>query len=449
MPAYFQRVVHFISSYPGILYSLSLLIIIPAVLYYNTFFVTSSFQNTIDSNLQSQALVMENIMGVFVTDFLENEELLQQKVQQISTQNKDLAGIRVLKAQADGGFQVIASHQSGEIGYAANDTALTIAFSQGQTIANLQVSAQGERIWSVIQPLRKTDSTEKIGLLTLEFSLAKVDQLIAQTLFNSYLIVVLAMVLTLLLIVHHTRLFEYVALSVRLKELDQMKDNFIRMATHELQSPIINIRGHLQALQEQIGGQLTTEQQELFWRANISAKNMGELVADILEVARIEQGRLDFSLSLFDPALVINEVLAELELRAKEKNILLSSSLPAGSYFIKANKNRLHQVLVNLINNALKYTLEGEVRLQVSADSAHKRYTIAVQDTGLGISAEAQKRLFERFYRVKTKQTADIPGTGLGLWICKELCERMGGKIFVESLEGVGTKFSVMFDLAK
>jgi two-component system phosphate regulon sensor histidine kinase PhoR len=105
--------------------------------------------------------------------------------------------------------------------------------------------------------------------------------------------------------------------------------------------------------------------------------------------------------------------------------------------------------LVNLLENAIKYTFKGNITIRNIIDEGKKRYIIEVQDTGIGISAEDQKRLFEKFYRVKTRETANIPGTGLGLWITKQICEKMNGKIFVESMKGVGTKFTIIFPLIK
>jgi len=113
-----------------------------------------------------------------------------------------------------------------------------------------------------------------------------------------------------------------------------------------------------------------------------------------------------------------------------------------------ANPNRLREIIFNLVDNAIKYTPKGWVKLETQADKIRKKYRISVVDTGLGISAQAQTKLFQKFYRVRTRETADIPGTGLGLWISKELCQKMGGQIFLESSEGKGSKFTLIFPLA-
>lgn len=116
---------------------------------------------------------------------------------------------------------------------------------------------------------------------------------------------------------------------------------------------------------------------------------------------------------------------------------------------MKLNPNRLREIIFNLVDNAIKYTFSGQTEISTQQDLSRKKYYIIVQDTGIGIPAEAQKKLFEKFYRVKTRETADIPGTGLGLWISRELTRQMGGDIYFESMEKVGTKFVIIFPLPR
>lgn len=447
MKNFFLRIGKFIKQYPAILYSFILILILPLILYYNTFLAAESFQENVDYNLQTKALMTENVLGAFLSDFLESPESLQQKIEEISKDNPEIEGLRVAVEEKGGEFKVIASQSPYEIGARVSNPSFALSFSQNQTIANL-ISRDGERLWNVIKPIYSKDG-EKIGLISMALSLQEADALITKTIFRSYIIVIVAILLSLFLIFQHTRLFGYVSLTKKLQELDRMKDNFIRMATHELQSPIINIRGYLEVLEEEIGGGLTEEQKEFFKRAKVSAKNLSDLMYDILEVSRLEQGRLDFTPQKLSPPKIITEIVQDLKIKAEQKELSLLLELGGEGGFIKANSNRLRQVLVNLLENAIKYTPKGEILLRAGIDKNKNRYVIEVKDTGLGISAQDQKRLFERFYRVKTKETADIPGTGLGLWIAKQLTEKMGGKIFIESMKGVGTKFTVIFPLVK
>jgi signal transduction histidine kinase len=446
MNQFLKNIYHFVKKNPGILFSLALIILIPLTLYFNTFLAAKSFQKSIDKIVQIKALAIENILAAFLLEKMEDPQHIQEKIALISKENPEIENIRVFKHQDDGSFIILASSNSQEIGFKSNEPALVLALSQEQTMATLKTNKNGQRSWNVIKPLVNLQK-EKTGLLSIELSLKEPDEILAKTLLGSYFIMIGAMVLSLILILHHTRLFEYVALSKRLIEIDKMKDDFIRMATHELQSPIANIRGYLEALQEEIKNFLSSEQKEMFWRISISAKNLADLIEDILEVSRIEQGRLDLTPQLLNPKEIITQVIAELQVKAKEKGLILEKEFSNDSYLINVNPRRLHQILFNLINNAIKYTKRGQIKVITEIEKTKKRYLISVKDTGIGMSAEAQKHLFERFYRIKTRETADIPGTGLGLWISKQLTEKMGGQIFVESLEGVGSKFTLVFPL--
>ena len=444
---FFSRVFKFIKEYPAVLYSFFLILILPLILYYNTFLAAQSFQENINHNLQTQALMVENILGTFFADVFENPGILQQKIEEIIKDNPEIKNLRIVK-ESKGDFQIIASQNPYEIGSKIKDPAFSLSFSQDQTIANL-IKRDGERLWNVIRPLYNKETGEKIGLISMALSLQASDTLITQAIFRSYIIVIFAILLSLFLIFQHTRLFGYVSLTKKLQEIDRMKDNFIRMATHELQSPIINIRGYLEVLEEEIGPLLKKEQKEFFYRAKISAKNLSDLIYDILEVSRIEQGRLDFTPQKIFPSKIIAEVVQDLKIKADQKNLHLLLELVKTPYLINVNPNRFRQILTNLIENAIKYTFQGEILVRTFIDENKKRYLIEIKDTGIGISAEDQKRLFEKFYRVKTKETADIPGTGLGLWITKQIIEKMQGQIFVESMKGIGTKFTVIFPLIK
>jgi len=445
MILYIKKGIDFIRKNPTILYSFLLVILIPLAFYYNTFFAVRSFQKNIDYNLQTKTLLAENIFGVFASSAFEEPLILNKKIKKIAEQDPEIVKIQVILPEKEK-FKIIASKDSQDLGKNVSSTSIDLAWSQSQAIAHL-ISKNGERFWDITKPFYNSEG-KKIGLVAVSMSLKEADLLVLKIVHSSYLILILTILLSLFLIIHHTYLFKYRVLLNRLQEVDKMKDGFIRMATHELQSPIVNIRNYVDALEEETRDSLTEEQKKLIRIAKISARNLIDLVYDILEVSRIEQARLDFTPKIISPSKAISGIVEELRDKAEQKNLTLSLETSKNGYFIKVNPNRFRQIIVNLIENAIKYTLKGGISIILRADEAKKRYIIEVKDTGLGISAEAQKRLFERFYRVKTAKTADIPGTGLGLWISKQLCEKMNGKIFVESMEDVGTKFTVIFPLA-
>ena len=448
MTGFFKRIFNFIKNYPGILYSLFLIILIPAVLYFNTFFAINSFQKNIDYNLQTQALIAESIFGSLANEFFSQPEILQKKIEEIAQENKEIAKLRITQEEKGGKFKIVAAQNTEEIGNLISDPFLSLSWAQNQAIADL-INEQGERFWKVTRPIYDSKTGEKIGLISMALSLKDSDASITRSVYLAYLVIIVAIIACLFLIIQHTLLFSFVALTNKLQELDKMKDEFIRMATHELQTPIANIHGYISTLEEETSYLLDDAQKEYLNRIKISARNLGDLIYDILEVSRIEQGRLDFTAQTISPNQLIKESVGDFQIKAEQKNLRLIFTETPTSRSIFVNPTRFKQIVTNLIENAIKYTTAGEIEIGAKADEAKRKYIVFIRDTGLGMPAEAQKRLFERFYRVKTKETAGIPGTGLGLWISKQLCEKMGGEILVESMEGIGSKFTLSFPLAK
>jgi len=444
--------ISFIKKNPGILYSLFLIIFIPLTLFLNTFFSTKSFQENIDYTLKTNALLIESILGSFSSDFISNPKTLQEKITQIVKENPEISGLRIALRENDK-YVIIASQKPEEIkseirGGPEFLNQIILAWNNDMAIAHLILDEKKTRLWRVVKPLKDL-AGNKIGIITLSMSLESADILMKKAIYQVYVITLLAILLALFLIIHHTKLFGYVTLSKRLQEIDRVKDGFIRMATHELQSPIANIRGYISALEEEVSGFLNEAQKEYLDRITISAKNLSDLISDILEVSRIEQGRLDFTPQKIFPSVLIKEVAEEIKLKTEQKNLSLILELDEKPCQIAVNPNRFRQILTNLLENSIKYTFEGGISIKTSCDENKKRYIIEIKDSGIGISAEHQTRLFEKFYRVKTRETAGIPGTGLGLWITKQLSEKMGGKIFVESMGKVGTKFTIIFPLIR
>jgi len=442
----FKSSFNFIRQNPGLLYSLLLIVLIPAALYYNTFSTINSFQENIDYELQTKALFAESIFSIFAPDVLENRELLQKKIEKIAKDNPEITNIRLILPENEK-FKIVASKNSEDIEKEISATSIDLAWTQNQTIAHL-ISQNKERFWEVVKPISDSEG-KNMGLVSMSMSLRNIDLLVLKTVRDSYIILIFAILFSLFLIIQHTQLFQYPVLLKKLQEVDKMKDEFLRMALHELQSPVGNIRGYIESLGEELSGQLNENQKESISRISLSAKNLSDLIYDMLEVSRIEQGRLDFTPQRISSQKIINELVKEFTPKANVKGLNLIFQPKEEPYLINVNPYRLKQILTNLIENALKYTKKGEIEISTWCSVVKKKYFIAVKDTGIGISAEGQKNLFEKFYRVRTKETAGIPGTGLGLWICKEICQKIGGEILLESMEGVGSKFTISFPLPR
>lgn len=405
-----------------------------------------AFQKNIDFALQSNALLAESILGNFISELVLKPEILAEKIKKVSNENPEINKIWIAVSEGEK-FKIIASKNKEEIGIEIKGRVVNLAWSENQALA-YQSSENGKRFWEVVKPIQDAEG-KKIGIIGIAISLSQTDDLVRKTVFKSYLIATIAIILALFLIIHHTQLFGYVTLSKQLQKLDKMKDDFIRMAIHEIQSPIVNLRNYTQALKEEMGDRLSDIQREYVSRIVTSATRLTSLISDMLEVSRIEQGRTSLVAEKVSPRETIKEVVAELRQKAEDKGLKIVFEDAPDIFFISANSNRLKETFYNLIDNAIKYTIKGKVGVKIKIDQSRRKCYISVEDTGLGISAEAQKQLFEKFYRVKTKETADISGTGLGLWISKALTEKMGGEIFIESIEGTGSRFTISFPLIK
>ncbi len=224
-------------------------------------------------------------------------------------------------------------------------------------------------------------------------------------------------------------------------EVEQMKRELVSIATHELRTPITGIKGYLDMILQGDTGRVNPETKEMIEEVVKINQRLADLVDDLLNVGRIEEGRIQIKPVPMDLGKLVSEVIKELSIQAKDKGLELKSEIGNSDdkYKVKADPERVRQVLINLIGNAIKYTAAGKV--EIALEKKEGKVFCHVKDTGYGVSPEEQKKLFAKFYRVKTDKTRTITGTGLGLWITKKLVEMMGGEIRVSSVEGKGSDF--------
>lgn len=440
---FLKRIFGFIKQNPLILVSLFLIIFLPLILWGNTVFIIKSFESKIDFILQEKALIIENILAEFVSEKISEPDLLQEKLNEIVKQSPEIKNLRIIIFENDK-FKIIVSQDQREIKQEISDPSFSIAWHQEENIAHL-ISEGQERFWKVVRPL-KNNKGEKIALISLNLSLKKIDDLFIHTVQISYIIIIVAILIVLFLILYHAKLFQYLKLYKELQKIEDLRKNFFRMAIHELQSPIVNIRGYIEILQEQIEDKILDEDKENLRRISISAKSLSELVEDILKVVKIEHQALDLTPQQILPYQIVSETVDLTRQKVEQKNLNFNYyRVEEKNWTIRVNPNRFQEILTNLIENAIKYTIQGKIEIKEWVDAVKERYYLSIEDTGIGISGEEQKNLFQKFYRIKSKETSDIPGTGLGLWIVKNLCEGMKGKILVESIKGIGTKFTICF----
>jgi PAS domain S-box-containing protein len=236
-----------------------------------------------------------------------------------------------------------------------------------------------------------------------------------------------------------------------LEGLERLKDQFITIAAHELRTPLTAIMGFSSMLTVQTGlgrgPELADWQQEAIGEIEEASERMNALVKDLLDVTRIQAGQLELDPVPLDLVATVRRAVARFQLSTLHHT--LSANLPGELVMVKADGPRLEQVLGNLIGNAIKYSPQGgPISVTVQVDQEARLAELRIQDAGIGIPTDQQPLLFGRFVRARNVHDHHITGSGLGLYVCRELIERHGGHIWFESTEGVGTTFFITLPLA-
>lgn len=242
---------------------------------------------------------------------------------------------------------------------------------------------------------------------------------------------------------------EVYKMNSRLHELDKLKDDFVSIASHELRTPMTAIRSYAWMALNRSDIPLTEKLIRYLQRTLVSTERLINLVNDMLNVSRIESGRIEIVPQAFDLQNLVGEVLVEIDAKAREKSLQISETqTPLPKVF--ADPNKVHQVLLNLLGNSLKFTREhGSITISYYSDGNFVE--VSIQDNGVGISKDDLSRLFKKFSRLDNSYVAasSTGGTGLGLYISKSLVELMKGKIWVTSEgEDKGAKFTFTLPVA-
>ncbi|MDP3697517.1 MAG: sensor histidine kinase [Candidatus Taylorbacteria bacterium] len=226
-----------------------------------------------------------------------------------------------------------------------------------------------------------------------------------------------------------------------LKRLQELKNEFVFIAAHELRTPLTAIKGFLSLLKDEKGNVLTERSGEYIARSLGASDRLAKLVNEILEIARSEAGRIKIEVSPQDLVESIKTILAEVKTIADQKKISLSYDELPELPKVLADPAKLKEVVTNFISNAVKYNNEGGW-VKVYHEVNDKEVITHFEDNGFGISEKEQKQLFQKFFRADIGRLKSIEGTGLGLFITKELVEKMEGRVWFKSQEGKGTTFS-------
>lgn len=232
----------------------------------------------------------------------------------------------------------------------------------------------------------------------------------------------------------------------RLKEVDQLKSEFLSLATHQIRAPLTAIKGYSSLILEGDYGEVP---EGILKPVDVIAKscqNLVMIVNDFLNISRIEQGRMKYDLGVFDLISVTQQVITELRPNIEHTGLMCSCHVrdDRDSVMVYADLGKVKQVIINLIDNAIKYTPSGSITVEVSKHDTFAQ--LRVSDTGIGISSEDIKKLFNKFSRAKDANKTNVLGTGLGLYVAKQMIEAQNGKIWIES-EGVGKGTTAIVEL--
>ncbi len=231
----------------------------------------------------------------------------------------------------------------------------------------------------------------------------------------------------------------------RLRELDKLKSIFLASMSHELRTPLNSIIGYTGIMLMGMTGDLTDEQHRQLSKVKNNARHLLSLINDILDISKIEAGRVELFTEAMKLSDVVKEVIDSIHPRAAEKSLSVSDAVP-GDLFIVTDRRRLTQVVLNLVSNAVNYTDKGEISIR-AVTLPGDRFKLSVTDTGPGIAEGDIPRLFQPFQQIDASLTKKNKGTGLGLYLSRKLINLLGGEVFVNSKPGKGSEFYIEMPL--
>jgi two-component system sensor histidine kinase GlrK len=228
----------------------------------------------------------------------------------------------------------------------------------------------------------------------------------------------------------------------KLKELDKMKSEFFSLMSHELRTPLTTIKEGINLLLESLKGkEVTDKQKRLITIINEECNRLINLVNSLLDLSKMEAGMMVYNFTHADIIILINKITREMEPLTETKNIFIETDISESLPFVRADIDKMLEVLRNLIGNAVKFTPNGG-KVQISAQATENVVSVSVSDTGTGIPKERMEMIFDKFKRATLGDSGKIMGSGLGLYIVKQIINAHGGRIWVESMAGKGSTFT-------
>ena len=230
---------------------------------------------------------------------------------------------------------------------------------------------------------------------------------------------------------------------IQLEQASALKSQFLANMSHEFRTPLNAILGYTSMLIEGVTGPVNLSQEDSLRRVESNSKHLTLIIDDILDISRIEAGKMPLYVTECRVPDLIAEVVAELDPIIARSKLKVTTDVDEAAAVIRSDRQKVKQIVLNLLANALKFTPEGSVRACAQHDPVRDEVKILVQDTGIGIASEHQQKVFEDFQQVDSSPTREYGGTGLGLAICRRLADMLGGRISLVSELGVGSTFTL------
>ncbi len=233
------------------------------------------------------------------------------------------------------------------------------------------------------------------------------------------------------------------------KEIERQRNEFISTASHEMRTPVAAIEGYLSLSMNPAVATIDVRAKSYLEKAHASTQHLGELFQDLLSITKLEDRAKMDAQEIFNLTQLVQETASDMQFSAQQKGLEMQFGIAGESvrgggsvapvYAVKGNPQRLREVIMNLIENAIKFTSEGSIHVTIGGTA--DKVTVCVADSGVGIAAEDIPHLFQKFYRIDSTATRTIGGTGLGLYLCRSIIELLGGRIWIESKLGEGSSF--------
>lgn len=242
--------------------------------------------------------------------------------------------------------------------------------------------------------------------------------------------------------------FKYQKVIKKMERLQEQKTEFVSIASHQLRGPVSVIYGYVSMILEGDYGKIPQKIKEPLYRSLRSSQAMGLLINDYLDATQIDRGDMEYMITKLDLTKMLNDILEEFSLVARKASLELTFKKPKDDVMIMADKNKIRQIITNVIDNAIKYTLKGKVN--ITLDKIKDKAIISVKDTGIGIDEEKANEIFNKFARSPEAIKINVVGTGLGLFVAKTMIEAQDGNIWVNSNGlGKGSTFYISIPIAK